>query len=272
MDKLDPVSAISEAEASGETAEIFADIRKTMQIPLLTSIWRMLAHIEGGLSAVWQAAKPLYETGQPALALKKMIEQTPLPLPLPLAPGQLFCSGVSQEDLVVIRALINAYNRSNGMNLLALAALVVPPSDEPTVIPIASVSQQSWPKLPTLPVPEEIDKATWQLLEYINRIGKTTPPSGIATLWRHLSHWPGLLAVIYTGYMPLHNDGTIERAKEKIHDIASREGAKLACLRPEIVSIPKEARKLIEQYAVEPGRVIRMVAIGHGLAHWLETA
>ena len=33
----DPVSAITEAEATGETAALFADIRETMQLPLLTS-------------------------------------------------------------------------------------------------------------------------------------------------------------------------------------------------------------------------------------------
>ena len=36
----DPVSAIAEEDAVGEVAEIFADIRATMDIPLLTSIWR----------------------------------------------------------------------------------------------------------------------------------------------------------------------------------------------------------------------------------------
>ena len=38
----DPVSAIAESEATGEVADIFADIRATMEIPLLTSIWRTL--------------------------------------------------------------------------------------------------------------------------------------------------------------------------------------------------------------------------------------
>ena len=68
----DPVSAISEAEATGETAAIFADIRQTMQIPLITSIWRTLVDIEGGLRAMWEIARPLYETGQPAAALSRL--------------------------------------------------------------------------------------------------------------------------------------------------------------------------------------------------------
>ncbi len=33
----DPVSAVSEAEATGRTAEIFAEIREIMQIPIVTS-------------------------------------------------------------------------------------------------------------------------------------------------------------------------------------------------------------------------------------------
>ena len=42
----DPVSAITEEEAAGQIAEIFADIRDTMGIPLLTSIWRTLVSVD----------------------------------------------------------------------------------------------------------------------------------------------------------------------------------------------------------------------------------
>ena len=44
-----PVTAMAESDATGEVAEIFADIRETMEIPLITSIWRILVDIEGGL-------------------------------------------------------------------------------------------------------------------------------------------------------------------------------------------------------------------------------
>ena len=74
----DPVSAISEAEATGEVAVLFVDIRETMQLPLLTSIWRTLAGVEGGVPAVWEAVKPLFETGQPAAALLRLRAQATL--------------------------------------------------------------------------------------------------------------------------------------------------------------------------------------------------
>ena len=53
----DPVTAVDEASATGEVAKIFADIRETMRIPLVTSIWRGLAGMEDSLETVWQASR-----------------------------------------------------------------------------------------------------------------------------------------------------------------------------------------------------------------------
>lgn len=269
-DQHDPVAAISEAEATGETAAIFGDIRRTMQIPFITSIWRTLVSIEGGLSAAWTPAKPLYETGQPAAALLKLREEAALPVPEPLAPGQLSCAGVSPADLATIRALIGVYNRSNGLNLLALTALVTSPAGPPPDAPTPP-DPLPWPELPPLPAPVDIPPDTWTFLHYINRFGTVPGEEGLATLWRHLVHWPGLLAVIYAGLAPLQQDGTIQRSTQHVLEIAQTEGARLAHLRPEVVSLPEAARRMITNYVRNPGLVARMVAIGHGLARWLES-
>jgi hypothetical protein len=265
----DPVAAISEAEATGETAAIFADIRRTMQIPMITSIWRTLVDIEGGLSATWEVTKPLYETGQPAAALMKLRTQAVLPVPEPLAPGQLSCAGVREEELPVIRALIEAYNRSNGMNLMALTGLVVTPSGAPSNAPVPP-DPPPWPELPPLPAPADIPADIWTLLRHINRFGAVPGEEGLATIWRHMAHWPGLLAVIYAGLAPLQRDGTIQRSKQQILEIAQAEGKRLAHLHPEIVPLPEAARQMITNYVLDPGLVARMVTIGHGLARWLQ--
>ena len=68
-----PVTAISEEEATGKTAEIFLDIRKTMNISLITSIWRGLASMNNSLEEVWTLTKPIYLSGTPELALNNMI-------------------------------------------------------------------------------------------------------------------------------------------------------------------------------------------------------
>ena len=128
----DPVSAIAETEATGDIADIFADIRSTMEIPLLTSIWRSLVSVDGGLAATWAAEKPLYLTGQPQAALGRIMSRATLPVLEPLVPGQLSCAGVLPEELSVVRGIIDAYNRSNGMNMVALTALVATPGSTPS--------------------------------------------------------------------------------------------------------------------------------------------
>jgi hypothetical protein len=82
----DPVTAIDEAKAVGETAALFAEIRQTMCIPLVTSIWRGLAGMDDGLRLAWAAAKPIYESGEPEPALMRSVATVGLPRPESLAP------------------------------------------------------------------------------------------------------------------------------------------------------------------------------------------
>ena len=56
----DPVMAMDEATATGETAVLFSEIRQTMRIPLVISIWRGLAGMGDSLRLAWAAAKPIY--------------------------------------------------------------------------------------------------------------------------------------------------------------------------------------------------------------------
>ena len=67
----DTVTALAESDATGKIADIFSDIRHTMQIPILTSIWRVLADSETDLDLTWKAVKPLYATGQPEAGLAR---------------------------------------------------------------------------------------------------------------------------------------------------------------------------------------------------------
>jgi hypothetical protein len=275
----DPVSAISESEATGETAAIFTDIRRCMKIPLLTSIWRTLAGIEDGLSAVWRAAKPLVESGRPAAAVQQLRDPNKLPVPEPLVEGQLACAGVEESQLFLIRSLIDAYNRSNGINLITLTALVIDPSGnaaakqspqhpEPADSPPAD--PLPWPELPPLPEKNDLSPQTWAFLERINRFGSVPDQPGLATIWRHLAHWPGFLAVVHAALAPLERNGTIRRSIEQLLEVTGQEAQRIVGLRPTTLSIPEPARGIIASYVLNPGLVVRMVSIGHGLANWLQ--
>ena len=263
----DPVTAVDEATATGATAEIFADIRATMGIPLITSIWRGLAGMEGDLTRVWQEAKPIYLSGHPEKALARVVEQCGLPMPEPLAPSQLACAGIDDSQLASIRTMVDAYNRSNGMNMVALAALVSPQADAredacPRTVPI-------WEKFPALKSREAIDAHTWDLIRHVNAFGAPGIDAHVATLWRHLAHWPQLLSLIYSAFSPKHADGSIGAAAKRMVELTRIEGARMAGWRNADVVLSEQARNILTAYVATPTLVARMVTIGHALARWL---
>ena len=269
-----PVTAIAEADATGKVAERFADIRQTMEIPLITSVWRILVDFDDGLESAWAITKPLYQSGQPQAALLKMRQEVAWPSPAPLIPSQLSCVGIAAGELPIILAIVDAYNRSNGLNLIALTALGATPSGAPANHPMPP-SPSAWPQLPPLLNQEAIPLDTWTLLRAIYHLGSDSKKAGVATLWRHLAHWPGLLALIYAGLSPLSQTSAIQHTMQSVQEIARREGGRIAYLRPDISSLPgalpgalpDDVRDYITQYA---SNVHRMVTIGHIVAGWLQ--
>jgi hypothetical protein len=103
-----PVTVLDEANAVGETAVLFAEIRQIMRIPLVTSIWRGLAGMDDSLRLAWAAAKPIYQSGEPERALAHSVVAVGLPRPEPLAPTALACVGLTEGDIVAARAVIAA--------------------------------------------------------------------------------------------------------------------------------------------------------------------
>ena len=65
--------------------------------------------------------------------------------------------------------------------------------------------------IPELLSKDDIDKKTWNFVREVNSI---SAPNGldshVATLWRHLAHWPIFLKLIYEKLSPLNNDGIIQ--------------------------------------------------------------
>ncbi len=263
----DPVTAVDEATATGATAEIFADIRETMGIPLVTSIWRGLAGMGDSLHTVWNTAKPIYLSGLAERALGRVVEQTGLPMPQPLAPTQLACAGISDADLESIRTIIDAYNRSNGMNMVALAALIAPPTE--TREDACTRSNPAWGEFPALMAREALDENTWDLIRHINAFGAPSIDAHVATLWRHLGHWPNLLSLIYCAFAPGHADGSITAAANRMVVLTRQEGLRMAPWRNDDFVISEQARKTITSYVTTPTQVVRMVTLGHALARWL---
>jgi len=218
---------------------------------------------------VWELTKPIYASGLPEHALARVVAHADLPLPEPLVPAQLACADVGERDVQDIRAIVAAYNRSNGMNLVALAALVTPPAPGSAPSALRSTAP-SWPPLPPLLAREAIDADTWTLIRHVNAFGAPGIDANVATLWRHLAHWPGLLALVHAAFAPLQSRGAITAASAQVVALSVEEGSRMARLRPAEFEISRQARDTITGYVNSPTQVARMVTMGHALAHWLK--
>jgi hypothetical protein len=261
-----PVTALSEDQAKGKTAEIFSDIRKTMNIPLITSIWRGLAGINNSLEDVWTLTKPIYLSGTPELALTKMINSIYLPIPNTFNHKEF-----SQKDIKNIREIIKVYNKSNGMNLMALSAFIS--SEYKPNINIINTNIQKnilEPKFPRLLNKEEISIETWDIVKNINSIGS---PRGInshvATLWRHLAHWPNFLLLVYKKFKSIEENGEILEASENILNYIKVDGINLKRQKTKY-NISEETFSTIQNYVNNTNQVIRMVVLGNIIDKWIK--
>ncbi len=66
---------IPEKEARGKVAEIYDDIRKTLDMSMVNTIWRNLALKEEVLRWVWYSLKPIYQNGSVRYYASKLQSQ-----------------------------------------------------------------------------------------------------------------------------------------------------------------------------------------------------
>ncbi len=198
----DPFPAVTEAAASGETAELFADIRATVGVRVVNLVWRHLATFDGALPWAWQAVRPLYEKGiadRAVLLFRRAM----------VVPRLASLEGDAPDS---VDAVLASYDHSNTINLFALGALVAWLREEPSL----SGRPLGGPRLPAPDVvlPKLADEAdvapeTWQRVLRLNRLGDTARPVILASMYRHLAHAPDFLERLEEVLTPAARDGAL---------------------------------------------------------------
>ncbi len=265
----DPVATISEAEAEGDIAALYGDIRATLGVPVVNLIWRHLAVFPGGLSWAWDALKPLYASGaigSQAAALRAGLE---VPALTGLSGPALGAAGLSADDLARIEMIQRSYERSNALNIIALGALLAhldgtsappgeappPPADED---PVAG-------EMPVLLALDDMSPPARALVEDLNRIGGRDEI--LASMYRHLAHWPAYLALVHTLIAPFAAHGRLEPLILGVISDGRRRAAQLAgsLARPETAltdDVRPQIRAALSQFINEPiGKMIAIVPL-----------
>lgn len=211
----DPVPAVTEAEATGETAAIFADIRAVYRVGVVNLIWRHLATMEGALPWAWGALRPLYVGGHVAQRATSLHAGLALPAIPAIPPSGFAAVGLGDGDMTAIRAILAAYDRTNAMALVALTALQASldgapaGGTQPNPVAAAEPDEIPLPRLLTLP---EMTPPAADLVLRLNRFGSAAHVPILASMYRHLAHWPPYLALGWTILAPLDADGRLAQA------------------------------------------------------------
>ena len=267
----DTLPAVSETDATGEIAELYADIRGTLNVSAINFVWRHIATIDGGLRWAWEAAKPMFASGLVETESEHLMAELSFPQLPPLSDTTLSLVGVSREDRAVIGAILDTYNRGNMLNMMSLSALLA----EPLRPPAGNRAKASLPStnIPLPPFPEVADltdEAGQQVL-VLNGLGvKPGPNRVVASIYKHVALWPGYLSLTWAQFIVMHNDGSLLKLIEETQRKALQHSSYIAReLGPRPVGPASDrVRKTVSE--ITNTAIARMIPIGQMMRQGLK--
>jgi hypothetical protein len=261
---------IAERDAPPEIARIYNDIRTLSGVPMVALIWRHLATVPGVLPAVWDVLGPLFRQGTVQEAAWSAAATS-------AEPAVLEMSGLSDSDRAVFGVVLDAYNRANPVNFVAVRVLLhaadggnadtastravpagrtfVPPQpigDLPPMVPPAAIPAELRVMIDGLSTDSRIDR------------GRVVP-----SLYRHLIGWPDLLREIHGALHPRVASGELAGIVQGLASAMDQEARRLASglPAPAILGDLPAVRETLDRFSL---LIPEMVAIGLLLRRGLE--
>lgn len=195
---------ISEAEAKGEIAAIFAELRTLWGVPYVSAIHRYLAAKPGFLEWAWEAVSPAFRDGSGQEAAWRCATGLSVPPLDPIPAAALRVWGIDSAAIADVRNAAEGFVRVAPVNMVF--AGLVKQLLEGAAPSGAETERPTWPPPPPLPAPPEmVDLAALDptargatMLLASEMGGKPFVPG----LYRMLAHWPGLMAHLATALGP----------------------------------------------------------------------
>jgi hypothetical protein len=225
----DTLPAISENDASDEIAELYDDIRQTLNVTAINYVWRHIATIDGGLRWAWDAAKPMFVSGRVESECEHLQAQLSYPKLPTLSDTTLSLVGVGDDGRNMIGAILDTYNRGNLLNMVSLSALLADPEtpphgDRPRVdLPFTDIV------LPPIPEVADLSGEVSKQVLALNDLGaKPGPNRVVASIYKHVALWPGYLSLSWVQLAEIHADGSLLQLIEETQQAARQHAAYLA--------------------------------------------
>ena len=117
------VPSVLKSDATGDIADIYADIRNVLGTSVVNLIWRNLATMPGALEWTWSTVRPLYRGDAPlhAEAVRATIALPDWPA---FSADTLLAAGVDEAEQALICNVLDSYQYTNALALVVLSALL----------------------------------------------------------------------------------------------------------------------------------------------------
>jgi len=231
------ISEVLEKDATGDIADIYAEIRRLWGVPNVTTIIRHVAAVSGALEWYWSIIGPANECGdfqETGLSIFDTLATAPL---RPLPEMALRAMGVDIPAQIEIENVFMAYDRNNRPNLLFVSVLqrLLKKS---TTADIYVPQRTGWEApIEARPLVRMVqaDEMAPEILALAQTVGSWGFPEGTAFLpgvYRHLANWPAYLAHVGAVMWPYLETGEILRASMSIADAAGKAADELVSRLP----------------------------------------
>ena len=246
---------VSEKDATGKIAETYEEIRRTVGLPLVNLVYRVLA-AKGSLETAWESLGPNLRSPHINELSKTLINAAEITQP-PIPTASLAAIGVEGPQLDKARSTIAAYVHANPRNMLAVTALLEEISGTSSTPPPPNNDLQSPPAWTILPMAQmhEIPPGTQNLLHEMSKpLASQGEKMIVPSLFRHFAHDPAVLALLWTSLAPAVNSGVLDKAAENVSDQA----CKLANLLPYSVEpfTDQSTREILSRFQFTLSRMI----------------
>lgn len=200
------LAELAEADAKGQIAEIYEEIRYLWAVPYVSSVYKHMATRPGLLEWAWAEVAPVFRDGSAQEAAWRAAADFSLPAISPIGEEALRAWNVDPAAQQAIRSLSEGFARVSPVNLVfaGLMRRILTGERKGGSVPSATGSKWTPPpavaKPPGMVDPSKLPADQRNVLMLFSRgAGETALVSG---LYRMLAHWPGLIAHLATVLAP----------------------------------------------------------------------
>jgi hypothetical protein len=218
------LAELREADARGEIAAIYAEIRRLWAVPYVSSLQRHLATLPGWLEWTWAVLGPAFVSGRAQDAAWNVVKEVTVPRLPPVSRDALRDWGVDEAGEAAIRATCASFVRVSPVNLVFAGLLRRLLQGER---PVGGGSRIGWTAPAALgPLPPLVDVAALAPAEQAVLVSLGTMSGGqpfVPGFYRMLASWPAYLAHVATVLRPCLHDAATGAARRRVLDAVDAE-------------------------------------------------